>query len=136
LNTDDGFKLARAQSYPTGSADLISTQYHDTTLQFLEENQQHADLHHPMRMVGPHEVQGIVGCVTGNNDERKEVIDPTAGENLMNCTCSSPVPFDDELSMRDRSSSQSTGFDLRRAGKRYEEEGGLEDVRFDFSVLS
>jgi hypothetical protein len=38
--------------------------------------------------------------------------------------------------MRDRSSSQSTGFDLRRAGKRYEEECGLEDVRFDFSVLS
>jgi hypothetical protein len=87
-------------------------------------------------MVGPHEVQGIVGCVTGNNDERKEVIDPTAGENSMNCTCSSPIPFDDELSMRDRSSSQSTGFDLRRAGRRYEEEGGLEDVSFDFSVLS
>jgi hypothetical protein len=136
LNTDDGFKLPRAQSYPTGYADLISAQYHDTTLQFLEENQQHADLHHPMRMVGQHEVQGIVGCVTGNNDERKEVIDPTAGENSMNCTCSSPIPFDDELSMRDRSSSQSTGFDLRRVGKKYEEEGELEDVRFDFSVLS
>jgi len=134
LNTDDGFKLSRAQSYPTGYADLISAQYHDTTLPFLEENQQHADLHHPMRMVGPHEVQGIVGCVTGNNDERKEVIDPTAGENSMNCTCSSPIPFDDELSMRDRSSSQSTGFDLRRAGKRYEEE--VENVRFDFSILS